>query len=247
MSLETLAGILLITNIITLICLLIVLLYCKIPSKIIRKIIEPRHGKEKFLKSINKKGTLLDVGCGNNSPYYIKSKFPSIKYTGIDIGDYNQAYPNLADNYIITTPEEFADKIAEFENYFDTIISSHNLEHCNDRNKTLDSIIKALKSGGRLFLSFPTEKSINFPERKGTLNYYDDNSHKHYPPNFDEVIKKLKNNNMKIVYANKSYKPLFYYIIGFFMEKKSKREKKVWYPNWAYWGFEAIIWARKNI
>jgi SAM-dependent methyltransferase len=199
-----------------------------------------------ILKIINKKGALLDVGCGNNSPYFFKTKFPDILYTGIDIGDYNQAKPNLADNYIITSPENFAEKILEMENKFDTVISSHNLEHCNDRTKTLLAMTKALKIGGYLYLSFPTEGSINFPgPRAGTLNYYDDQTHKDLPPSFSETIEKLKTNGMRILYSNKSYKPLFYYILGMFLERRSKREKKVYYPVWAYYGFETIIWAQK--
>jgi hypothetical protein len=35
-------------------------------------------------------------------------------------------------------------------------------------------MIKVLKPGGYLYLSFPTEKSINFPTRKGCLNYNQD-------------------------------------------------------------------------
>jgi SAM-dependent methyltransferase len=176
----------------------------------------------------------------------LKTKFPNIIYIGIDIGSYNQTKPNLADDYIVTSPENFADKILEMENKFDTVISSHNLEHCNDRNKTLFAMTKALKIGGYLYLSFLTEESIHFPgPRAGTLNYYDDATHKDLPPNFNETIEKLKTNGMRILYSNKSYKPFFYYIWGKLLEKKSKREKKVYYPIWAYYGFEAIIWAKK--
>jgi SAM-dependent methyltransferase len=234
------------TNIITLVCLIIVSLYYKIPKKIIKEIIEPSHGRNKFLKIINRNGSLLDVGCGNNSPYFFKTAFPNITYIGIDIGDYNQVKSNLADNYIVTSPKNFADKILELENKFDTVVSSHNLEHCNDRNKTLFAMAKVLKIGGYLYLSFPTEKSVKFPgPRKGTLNYYDDSTHKDLPPNFDETIEKLKTNGMKIIYSNKSYKPFFYYIYGMLLERKSKHKKQVYYPIWAYYGFETIIWAQK--
>jgi SAM-dependent methyltransferase len=221
-------------------------LYYKIPKKIIKKIVEPPHCKNRFLKIIDKKGTLLDVGCGNDSPYYIKTLLPDIIYTGIDIDNYNQTKPNLADNYIIVSPENFSNKIAELADSFDAVISSHNLEHCNDRNKTLTAMIKALKTGGYLYLSFPTEDSVNFPgPRSGTLNYYDDPTHKGFPPKFDEIIEILKTNSMEIVFASKSYKPFFYYLLGKLLENKSKREQKVFYPIWAYYGFETIIWARK--
>ena len=239
-------NILLVTNAVTLVCLLFLIFYYRIPKKIILKITEPKYCKQKFLKTINHNGKLLDVGCGNNSPYTIKTKYPNIIYTGIDVGEYNQTKPNLADNYIVVEPENFAEAIAKMSELFDTVISSHNLEHCNDREKTLDAMIKVLKPRGYLFLSFPTEKSVNFPGfRSGCLNYYDDTTHKLSPPDFDKVIQALKENNMEIIFSSKSYKPLLLYFIGFLMEYKSKKDKKVKIGTWAYWGFEAIIWARK--
>jgi len=167
-------------------------------------------------------------------------------YTGIDIGDYNQTKPNLADNYIVVEPEKFAEAIENLPELFDGVISSHNLEHCNARNRTLDAMIKVLKPGGYLYLSFPTEESIDFPcTRNGTLNYYDDPTHKDKPPVFDEIIKTIHANGMEVVFASKSYKPFFFYLIGFLLEWKSKKDKEVKIWTWAYWGFETIIWAKK--
>ena len=100
-------------------------------KKIIWKIVKPRYYKSKFLKKINPNGRLLDVGCGNNSPYNIKTRYPNIKYTGIDVGNCNQTKHNLADNYIMVKPENFSDAIANLPELFDTVISSHNIEHCN--------------------------------------------------------------------------------------------------------------------
>jgi ubiquinone/menaquinone biosynthesis C-methylase UbiE len=217
------------------------------PVEIIPEIVESRYSRSSFHKIMDKKGFLLDVGCGNNSPYIMKVTFPDIYYTGIDIGDYNQKKPNLADEYIITEPDKFADAILNLEKEYDTVICSHNLEHCNDRDKTLIAITKVLKSGGYLFLSFPTEKSVNFPgPRKGCLNYYDDSSHKDLPPDFRKTIKTLQQAGMKILFSSKSYKPFRKYILGLLMEKESKKDKEVKDYTWAYWGFEAIIWAKKK-
>ena len=213
--------------------------------KIIAKIVKP-HSKSNFLRKINSSGKLLDVGCGNDSSYNAKKKCPNIHYTGIDIVDYNQQKTNLSDEYIITTPEKFADTIANMSMRYDAVVSSHNLEHCNDRENTLIAMVKVLKSGGYLYLSFPTENSVNFPSRKGTLNYYDDPTHKDAPPNFDKVMTFLKANNMEIIFASKSYKPFFLYIMGALLEWKSKKDKKVKSWNWAYWGFEVVIWAKKK-
>jgi ubiquinone/menaquinone biosynthesis C-methylase UbiE len=102
---------------------------------------------------------LLDVGCGNNSPYDIKKEYPDIIYTGIDVGDYNQTKLNIVDNYIIVKPEYFSRAIENIPELFDTVISSHNLEHCNNRDKTLDAMIKVLKLGGYLYCHFQQKKA----------------------------------------------------------------------------------------
>ena len=167
-------------------------------------------------------------------------------YTGIDIAEHNQSKPNLADNYIIAEPERFSDAILNIKGPFDAVISAHNLEHCNDREKTLDAMIKVLKTGGLLYLSFPTEGSVDFPSREGTLNYYDDKTHKDKPPDYDKVLALLRANNIEIIFSSKSYKPFFYYLIGFFSEWKSRRDKRVDPSTWAFYGFETIIWGKKK-
>ncbi|MDR2084269.1 MAG: hypothetical protein LBP67_04675 [Bacteroidales bacterium] len=51
---------------------------------------------------------------------------------------------------------------------------------------------------------------------------------------------------MKINFCSKSYKPFFLYLIGGLFEEKSIKERKTQIGTWAYWGFEAIIWAEKE-
>jgi hypothetical protein len=106
-----------------------------------------------------------------------------------------------------------------------------------------------IKRDGKLFLSFPTTKSINFPHRKGTLNYFDDATHQYNPPDFDEIIQKLKENNFEIIFQSASYKPIIHYLAGLILEPLSKLTKRILfsgYATWSYWGFESIIWAKKK-
>ena len=63
---------------------------------LVKKILRP-NGKDAFLMSLPRAAEILDVGCGNNSPFRTKKILPKCIYTGIDIGDYNQSKPNLAD------------------------------------------------------------------------------------------------------------------------------------------------------
>ena len=204
-------------------------------------------GRLSFLNNIPKNSKILDVGCGNNSAYKIKSCLPNSYYVGIDIGDYNNDNDvNLyADKYILTTPINFVESISSISFKFDAVISSHNLEHCNDRYGTLNAILDKLKDGGKIYLSFPSEKTISFPKRDGCLNYYDDPTHKDCPPNYNRVLEIIKNKSFNILFSTPSYKPFLLNRYGFFANLISYFTKKVSLGVWEWWGFESIIIAQK--
>jgi SAM-dependent methyltransferase len=204
-----------------------------------------RHDKSAFLHQLKPDARILDVGCGNNSPFYTKNILPECVYTGLDIGDYNQSQPNLADQYVVTTPAKFAEAIYAFNEAFDAVISTHNLEHCDDRDMTVDAMLGAVSPGGQLYMTFPCGQSVSFPSRSGTLNYYDDPTHKGLPPDFDQLIEKIQSHGFAIEFAARSYKPWAFWFIGRLNEKKSVSENRVFISTWAYYGFEAVVQARK--
>ena len=43
------------------------------------------NGKVHFLMRLREDPAVLDVGCGNNSPYQVKSILPRSTYTGVDV------------------------------------------------------------------------------------------------------------------------------------------------------------------
>jgi len=212
-------------------------------AKIIVKGLRP-HGKHSFLAELPPKSKILDVGCGNNSPFIVKQMVPGCDYTGIDVGDYNQTQPNLADHYIIAKPEEFGQEISKLFG-FDAVLSAHNLEHCDDRDETFRAMLASLKVGGRIYLSFPCEESVKFPNRRGALNYFDDDTHKLTPPDFGRLIASLKNNNFEIIFSAKRYRPVLLWLIGLALEPLSAVQKKKLPGTWEFYGFESIIWAKK--
>jgi SAM-dependent methyltransferase len=207
------------------------------------------HGKHAFImKYIPSNGKILDVGCGNNSPYITKNLRHDIFYVGLDIGLYNQHAPvnNYADKFILTTPEKFHCSIEQYSNEFDAIISSHNLEHCNDYSIVLKAMCQSLKKDGYLYLTFPCEKSVSFPSRKGTLNFYDDKTHTTVIP-YQLTVDTLKQSGLDIIFARKRYKPLIPYLIGLLCEPLSWFLKKVFHRvTWALYGFETVIIGKKS-
>ena len=206
-----------------------------------------RHTKLSFIRRMAKNTRLLDVGCGNDSPFRIKLQRPDVYYIGLDIDDYNQTNDvhSWADEYILVPPQEFPSKIASFPDAFDAVICAHNLEHCDDPDAVLSAILKSLKKGGRLYLSFPSEKSVSLPKR-APLNFYDDPTHKS-PPNFNKTICAIRAAGLQIDFAKKQYRPPVPFLLGLLLEPFSYLTK--WNiplgSTWALWGFETVIWASR--
>lgn len=211
---------------------------------IISKLIYP-NSKNDFLRSLGKDSRILDVGCGNNSSYLTKKIIPECEYTGIDIQDYNQDKQNLADKYIITAPESFSTEIHKFKNYFDAVISRHNLEHCNDREATLVAMLEAIKIGGEIYIAFPSEESVNFPKRGGTLNYYDDVTHKGVPPNFNDTVETMRSHGFEIIVSARHNRSPINWLRGLINERASKKNQHIMSGTWDYFGFESVIRARR--
>ncbi len=212
-----------------------------------KQILAPRRKAGFLLAHAKEKANrILDIGCGNNSVNCVKSCCPDCYYIGIDVGDYNLGSnaKSLMDEYHVVSPEKFADKISDFKDSIDIVISAHNLEHCNEPWKVLENMILCLNDGGSLYLAFPSEESVHFPNREGTLNFYDDPTHI-WCPEWNEILKFLVQHNIKVNYACKNYSPLILRTIGKFNEHKSNKKRKVLTGTWTYYGFESIIWCKK--
>lgn len=215
---------------------------------LLSRMITPK-GKSSFLASIPPKGKILDVGCGNESPLIAKTIRRDIHYVGLDIETYNLSSESIeaADSFFLTNQKNFHEKIHELPNDFDAIICSHNLEHCNDYMAVTKAMAKSLKKEGTLYISFPCEESVNFPNRDGSLNFYDDLTHKNvisYTPYIDG----LKKMGLKIVFSKKRYRPIFPFLIGLIFEpfgRVMNRQAPLG-GTWALYGFETIIIAKKT-
>ena len=206
-------------------------------------------GRDRFIRSLPAGAKLLDVGCGNNSPERVKIQRPDIHYVGIDINDYNQSSFSLccADEYITADPANFSREIALRKNHFDAVISSHNLEHCEQPWDVLMAMLDSLKSGGSIYLSFPSEKSVLFPSRRGTLNFSDDPTHRFLPP-FDTIADFMAARGFSFPISTRRYRPPLLFLMGLILEPIGFLigRNMPWGSTWALYGFESIIWAIKK-
>ena len=115
-------------------------------SALTARLLKPK-GRNAFLYSLPPNPRILDVGCGNNSPALVKRTRPDCWYIGLDIDDYNQAGASrsLADEYVTVSSSRFVDAIAQYRNSVDAVISSHNLEHCDEPLRVLNAMLEALR------------------------------------------------------------------------------------------------------
>jgi SAM-dependent methyltransferase len=205
-----------------------------------------RRRHRSFLTHLPEGAEVLDVGCGNDTPYLTKSLRPDIRYVGLDVGDYNQAHDpkQYADEYLAVPADGFAAAIRERRNQFDAVVSSHNLEHCEDPDGVLVAMAQALRPGGRIYLAFPSAATKDMPSRDGTLNFWDDVTHIQ-PPDYRQVIEMLRAEGITVEFAVERYRTVVRTAVGLFVEPVSRLRGKVMPGTWALYGFESVIWGSR--
>ena len=203
-------------------------------------------GVKAFLLACGEADRLLDVGCGNNAPLVAKSIRPDLYYIGIDVSDHRQGRDprQVADEYRLVPPGEFAAAIGSYKGALNAVVSAHNLEHCDQPDAVLVNMIDGLKPGGRIYLSFPAQASRRFPRRRGTLNFYDDETHRE-PPDYRAVCASLNDKGLQIEFAAERYRPMVKWLVGLALEPVSRLRNRVMFGTWAFYGFETVIWARR--
>lgn len=208
-----------------------------------------RHGKDSFIRALPPGARVFDIGCGNRSPERVKVLRPDLYYVGIDVQDYEQSQRSvgLADEYRVTSAASFLSAIGAERASMDAVVSSHNLEHCENPMAVIANMAGALKPGGRLYLSFPCEASVALPSRRGSLRFSDDPTHR-TPPPWLQVMHALDRNNMTIEFSANRYRPWAAAALGALLEPVSMLSRRVMPlgSTWALWGFESVLWAVKR-
>lgn len=138
--------------------------------------------KFRFLnKYFTKNGTftLLDIGAGNHSAKNTKKWFPNCIYYGVDRSkDYNNSeedFKLMKQFYELDLTQLNFSAIPD--NHFDAIMMAHVIEHLHNGTEVIKALIPKLKPGGLIYVEYPSLKSTRLPSMKGTLNFYDDDTH----------------------------------------------------------------------
>jgi SAM-dependent methyltransferase len=206
------------------------------------------YGKDAFVEQLPLGARVFDIGCGNRSPERVKVLRGDLYYVGLDIQDCTQTIRSreLANEYRITSAGHFLAAIEAERATMDAVISSHNLEHCEDPMAVISGMAASLKREGRLYLSFPCEASLEFPSRRGSLRFSDDPTHR-TPPSWTHVLTQLSENGMRTDFAAPRYRPWAPAVLGALLEPISALTRRVMPvgSTWALWGFESVIWATK--
>ena len=139
---------------------------------------------------------ILDIGCGNNSPEITKYWFPNSIYHGIDIQSYIDQEQFIDKIFLVDLERNtLEDKITDS---YDIIILSHVIEHIENGKQVVDFCCGRLKDNGHIYIEFPSVRSLNLPSAIGTLNFFDDPTHKKIYA-LNHIKKILIKHNIKII------------------------------------------------
>lgn len=213
-------------------------MFSLLPSKLV--------GFEKKLGNSN--FTLLDVGAGNHSATKIKKHFPDCRYFGIDI---TKNYNNDEDDFRKMegfwekdlTKLDFADIPDAF---FDAILMTHIIEHLLNGDSVIQSLLPKLKKGGYIYIEYPSGKSVDFPSKQGTLNFYDDPTHVriYSVPELKALLEKqgveILKSGVRKDWRNIAMMPVK------MIHNKIKYGYVMGSVYWDWYGFAEFVWAQKK-
>jgi len=210
----------------------------KIPTKFVRL---KKHFGDKAL-------TMLDIGSGNKSATDFKTYFPNGTYHGVDmVKDYNytdEDFGKMEAFYEMDLTQ--LDYSAIPDNHFDAILMAHIIEHLHNGDQVLEKLAPKLKSGGVIYIEYPGQKSTTLPSRKGTLNFYDDDTHVRVY-SVPEVTKVLEGVGFKVRAGGlrRSYRNILMMPIKF-IHNHIKYGYIMASVFWDWYGFAEFVWAEKK-
>ena len=195
----------------------------------------------------NKNLFILDIGAGSHSASITKKWLPGCHYAGVDISkdyDNDEADFKAMDEFfeMDLTKLEFA-KIPDGK--YDMIVMAHVIEHLHNGDMVNAGLLSKLKKGGIIYLEFPSARSVHFPSKRETLNFYDDPTHCRIYT-VKEVSEILTRNHFSILTAGIRRQMINIILMPFKIVYQSLTKGYVrGGVYWDYYGFAEYVCARK--
>jgi len=206
--------------------------------------------KYRFLNKLLKQGefVLLDIGAGNHSASKTKKWFPNCEYHGLDL---NKNYNNdendfklMKSFYELNLEELNLDSVPNAN--FDFIMMAHVIEHLKNGDQVLVKLLAKLKPGGYLYVEYPGIKSTQLPRMKGTLNFFDDDTHVRVYSLTELYNLFLKNNTEIIKGGTRKYIPNILMMPFKVIHNLIKYGKILPSIFWDFFGFAEFILIKKK-
>jgi len=206
--------------------------------------------KYRFLNKLFKQGefVLLDIGAGNHSASKTKKWFPNCEYHGLDL---NKNYNNdendfklMQSFYELNLEELNLDSVPNAN--FDFIMMAHVIEHLKNGDQVLVKLLAKLKPGGYLYVEYPGIRSTRLPRMKGTLNFFDDDTHLRVYSLTELYNLFLKNNTEIIKGGTRKYIPNILMMPFKVIHNLIKYGKILPSIFWDFFGFAEFILIKKK-
>jgi trans-aconitate methyltransferase len=206
--------------------------------------------KYRFLNKLFKQGefVLLDIGAGNHSASKTKKWFPNCEYHGLDL---NKNYNNdendfklMQSFYELNLEELNLDSVPNAN--FDFIMMAHVIEHLKNGDQVLVKLLAKLKPGGYLYVEYPGIRSTRLPRMKGTLNFFDDETHVRVYSLTELYNLFLKNNTEIIKGGTRRYIPNILMMPLKVIHNLIKYGKILPSIFWDFFGFAEFILIKKK-
>lgn len=190
-----------------------------------------RKAEYQFVYSeINNSKKILDAGCGITFfPFFLKEKYPGIN---LDLLDYSISTEKFFKNFDFKFINSDLNSLDIQNEYYDLVYSISTLEHIDTYPRVIKELIRILKPGGKLVITFDVSFSKHdFINTKNVdefinlillqLNY----ENKNYNLNIDSLITSHEFNKDELPWKY----PKFVYRLYYLLFKKKKIS--VWPPK----------------
>ncbi len=206
--------------------------------------------KYRYLNKLFKQGAfvLLDIGAGNHSASKTKKWFPNCEYHGLDL---NKNYNNDENDfklmhsfYELNLEDLNLDSVPNA--HFDFIMMAHVIEHLKNGEEVLVKLLAKLKPGGYLYVEYPGIRSTRLPRMRGTLNFFDDETHVRVYSLTELYNLFLKNNTEIIKGGTRRYMPNILMMPLKVIHNLIKYGKILPSIFWDFFGFAEFILIKKK-